>query len=588
MTRRIIIIVIAVAVLGGGGYFVYQRLNASKTSATANLQTTTVSTGTLVASVAASGSLASPQTGSVAWQVNGIVGTVKVKVGDQVNAGDVLMSVDQTRLDTSIVQAQAQLLTDQQALTNLITPANLATSLAQAQAALLTDQQNLTTLTSPATDAQIANANLAVVTAQQAITTAQRNVGYALNPAGQSLYDAINTAKVSLDQASANAQLANVSSSVQQYTQNFWLTDFYWKRYQDLQAKADADPTDAKKQSAANAYNDWKVLADKQATLQLTFQSDQEGKNSALAAAQTAYDKAQSQLNGALAGPDQAKVQLTQQQLTVAQAAYKQAQADLAKLQAGPTAADVAAVKAKIAADQTTLANLQAGPTDADIASAKARVAVDQANLAKLTVVAPFTGTVVAVNTNPGDTVTPGTVAVQLADLRSLQVSVSVSEVDINRLKVGQEVDLSLDAVQGKTFTGTVSSIGYLGTSTQGVVNFPVTVVIQHPDPTLKPGMTASAAVVTEKKSNVLVVPNRAIHVTGGQRTVTVLFEGLQIPVTVQVGLSNDTQSEITSANPQLKDGDTIVLNATTAASAGGGGGGGGGGFGGGGFRPGG
>src|SRR5206468_8311931 len=113
----------------------------------------------------------------------------------------------------------------------------------------------------------------------------------------------------------------------------------------------------------------------------------------------------------------------------------------------------------------------------------------------------------------------------------------------------------------------TVSEIGYVGTTTQGVVNFPVTVVVAHPDPALKPGMTASAAIVTDKKTNVLLVPNRAIHVTGVQRTVTVLFEGQQIPVPVQVGLSNDTQSEITGG--QLKEGDTIVLNTTAATSNG-------------------
>src|SRR5512144_2299532 len=135
MIRRIIGIVVVLAVLGGGGYYAYQRLTATTTSATASLSTTTVSTGTLVASVAASGALASPQTGNVTWQVNGTVGEVKVKVGDQVNAGDVLMAVDTNKLDTSIVQAQA---------------------------ALLTDQQNLANLIAPATDAQIANAELAV------------------------------------------------------------------------------------------------------------------------------------------------------------------------------------------------------------------------------------------------------------------------------------------------------------------------------------------------------------------------------------------------------------------------------------------
>jgi HlyD family secretion protein len=520
MVRRIVLIVILVAAVAAGGYYAYTRVNATKTSATANLQTTTVSTGTLVASVAASGALASPQTGNATWQVTGIVGQVDVKVGDVVTPNQVLMEIDQTRLDTSIVQAQASLLTDQQTLANL---------------------------TAPPTQAAVAADELAVVTASQAITTAQRNLRNALNPAGQSLYDAVATAKVAVDQASANSQLATVSQAVQDYTNNYWLTDFYWKRYQDLQAKYTASPTTENGTAAANAYSDYKVLADKQAQRQLTFSSDQEAKNQSLTQAQSAYNTAVNNLNAALAGPDPAKVALDQQQLAVAQANYNKAQDDLATLQAGPTAADVAAIKAKLA--------------------------VDQAVLDKLKVLAPFGGTVVAISTTTGDAVTPGTVAVQLADLHTLQVAVSVSEVDINRLKVGQEVDLTLDAVSGKTFTGTVSEIGYLGTTTQGVVNFPVTVVIANPDPALKPGMTASAAVVTDKKTNVLLVPNRAIHVVGGQRTVTVLFEGQQIAVPVQVGLTNDTQSEITGG--QLKDGDTLVLNANTAASTNGGGGGG-------------
>jgi HlyD family secretion protein len=519
MIKRIILIVVVLAVLGGGGYYAYTRLNASKTSATASLQTTVVSTGTLTASVAASGQLASPQTGNATWGTTGIVGQVDVKVGDVVTANQVLMEIDQTKLDTSVIQAQASLLTDQQTLTNL---------------------------TAPPSQAAVAADALAVVTASQAITTAQRALRNALNPVGESLYDAVSTAQVAVDQASAGAQLATVSQSVQDYTNNYWQTDFHWKRYQNLQAIYTASPTTENGTAAANAYSDYKVLADKQAQRQLTFTADQQLKNQTVSQAQAAYNTAVNNLNSAKAGPSPATVQLDQQQLAVAQANYNKTQDDLATLQAGPTAADVAAAKAKIA--------------------------VDQSVLARLNVVAPFAGTVVAISTTSGNSVTPGTVAVQLADLTSLQVAVSVSEIDVSRIKLGQEVDLSLDAVSGKTFTGTVSSIGYLGTTTQGVVNFPVTVVVAHPDPTLKPGMTASAAVVTDKKANVLLVPNRAIHVVGGQRTVTVLFEGQQIPVQVQVGLTNDTQSEITGG--QLKDGDTLVLNATTATTSTGGGGG--------------
>ena len=527
MIKRLIAIVVVLAVLGGGAYYAYTRLNAAKASTTANLQTTTLSTGTLIASVAASGQLASPQTGTVAWQAPGTVGTVNVKVGQVVHAGDVLMQLDPTHLDVSFVQAQATLLNDQTALATLMAGPSAV---------------------------QIQNAQLAVVQATQAITTAQRNLRNALNPVGQSLYDAVTNAQVALDSANANAQLATVSSSVQQYTNNYWQTDFYWKRYQDLQAKYVAAPNPDSLQKAQNAYNDWKVLADKQSQLQLTFQTDQETKNQAVAQAQSAYNTAVANLNGAKAGPDAATVTLDQQQLAVAQANLQQAQSDL-----------------------TTLQN---SPTLTDVTSAKAKIAVDEAVLAKTALLAPFDGTVTEVNTTTGDAVSSGTAAVVLADLSSLQVAVQISEIDVSRVKVGQEVDLSLDAISGQTFTGTVASVGYLGTTTQGVVNFPLTVVIAHPDPALKPGMTASAAIVTDKKSNVLLVPNRALHVVGGQRTVTVLFEGQQIPVTVQIGLSNDTQSEVTGG--QLREGDTIVLNATTATSTGGGFGGGGGGFGGG------
>ena len=518
MLRRIIIIVIVLAAVAGGAYYTYNRLTAASASPTANLQTTTVGTGSLVASVAASGSLASPQTGTAAWAIAGTVGQVNVEAGDVVTAGQVLMELDPQRLDTSVVQAQATLLSDQQTLANLMTPP---------------------------TQSQIAAGQLTIVQDTQAITTAQKALRNALNPAGQSLYDAVNTAKVAVDQASANAQLATVSQAVQDYTNQYWTTDFYWKRYQDLQAKATANPRPEAVTAAQNAFNDYKVLADKQAQRQLTFTTDQEAQNQTLSTAQSTYASAVANLNNALGGPDPAKVSLTTQQLAVA--------------------------TAKLQDDKDALTKLQAGPTDADVASIKAKIAVDQATLDKLKLVAPFDGTVVSISTTTGDSVAPGTVAVQLADLSSLQVLVNVSEVDINRVKSGQEVDLSLDAVSGKSFIGHVSEIGYLGTSTQGVVNFPVTVVITHPDPALKPGMTASAAVVTEKKDNVLLVPNRAIHVTGGQRQVTVLFEGQQIPVTVQVGLSNDTQSEITGG--QLKEGDTIVLNSTAATSTNGGGG---------------
>jgi multidrug efflux pump subunit AcrA (membrane-fusion protein) len=83
-----------------------------------------------------------------------------------------------------------------------------------------------------------------------------------------------------------------------------------------------------------------------------------------------------------------------------------------------------------------------------------------------------------------------------------------------------------------------------MGTSTQGVVTYPVTVEVDDPDPALRPGMTAAVSIIVERHEGVLVVANRAIQVAAGQRTVAVLFEGQRISVPVTLGLVGDTTSD--------------------------------------------
>jgi hypothetical protein len=75
--------------------------------------------------------------------------------------------------------------------------------------------------------------------------------------------------------------------------------------------------------------------------------------------------------------------------------------------------------------------------------------------------------------------------------------------------------------------------------------------------------MTASVQIVVERRDDVLLVPNRAIRTQGRQRIVQVLFEGQVIEVPVTVGLSNESQSEVTGQG--LREGDEVVINAATA-----------------------
>jgi multidrug efflux pump subunit AcrA (membrane-fusion protein) len=156
-------------------------------------------------------------------------------------------------------------------------------------------------------------------------------------------------------------------------------------------------------------------------------------------------------------------------------------------------------------------------------------------------------------------------------------VDVVVSEIDINKIQVGQAVQLSFDAIPNKTYDGKVTTVGTVGTSSQGVVNFPVTVQLTDADAKVKPGMSAAVSIEVATDNNVLLVPNQAVRSLGSQHTVTVLYQGQLIPVQVTVGISNDTTTEITGG--QLKEGDTIVLNpsaTSTGGTSGGGGGGGG------------
>jgi RND family efflux transporter MFP subunit len=173
----------------------------------------------------------------------------------------------------------------------------------------------------------------------------------------------------------------------------------------------------------------------------------------------------------------------------------------------------------------------------------------------------------------PGDIVTAGTTALRIDDLSKLYIVLSISELDISSIKVGQDATITFDAITGKEYNGKVTQISMVANVSQGVVNYPVTVQISDPDESILPSMTASVSIIVAKTDNVLVVPNNALRTSNGQRTVTVLFEGQQVSVPVIVGLIGDTTSEVIS--DQLRDGDTVVLSGSTTIASGGGNGGG-------------
>jgi len=211
---------------------------------------------------------------------------------------------------------------------------------------------------------------------------------------------------------------------------------------------------------------------------------------------------------------------------------------------------------------------LKDGVPAQDIQAAQAQVDSAQATLDQVKIKAPFSGTILAVNVVQGDMVGPGTLVVVIADLSELHVDVPVAEVDYNRLAAGQSAQLVLDAIPDTTYHGKVTQIGLNASTSGGSVSYPIRVVVSDADKNMLPGMTVAVEIEVSHLDNVLLVPNRALRNVNGSLVVYVLRNGVQKPVTVELGTNNDTMSVVTKGD--LKEGDVIVLNPSTSLTGGG------------------
>lgn len=257
---------------------------------------------------------------------------------------------------------------------------------------------------------------------------------------------------------------------------------------------------------------------------------------SRLSQAQKEYDAAASWLNNLLGTSNPIDLSVAESNYAVAQAELKDAQEHYEKLLSGPDPDDIAAAEARIAAAQAT---------------------VDLRHIA-----ARFPGTVTEIHSKQGDQVAPGSVAFRIDDLSHLLVDVQVSEVDINRLQLGQNVNLTFDAIFDREYHGVVHEVALVGSPVEGVVDFQVTVELTDADEVVRPGMTAAVNIIVEQLEDVVLVPNRAVRLRDGDRVVYVLRAGFPEPVPVILGASSELYSQLVQGD--LEVGDPIVLNPPT------------------------
>ncbi len=169
-----------------------------------------------------------------------------------------------------------------------------------------------------------------------------------------------------------------------------------------------------------------------------------------------------------------------------------------------------------------------------------------------------------ATTTSSGSTTTGKEVtAFTLASNESMMISVSVDELDINSVARGQEATITMDAIEDKTFTGTVTKVGSTSSNSgNGVAKYTVEITIPK-DVQMKVGMNASATIVIENRENVLTIPMNAIQEKGNQEFVYTSKDdegNLSGEVNVTTGLSDGDNVEITEG---LTEGQTVYYQRT-------------------------
>ena len=222
----------------------------------------------------------------------------------------------------------------------------------------------------------------------------------------------------------------------------------------------------------------------------------------------------------------------------------------------------------------------------AEIKVKEANLALDQAkeNAAARIIKAPISGTITALNIKIGDDL--GTASsssargslLTITDLEKLFAKISLNEIDVAKIKAEQKATLTFDAVENLTLTGKVTEIESVGAITQGVVSYAVKIALDSTDSRIKPGMSTSAAIVTDVKIDAIMVLNSAIKSNNGSsyaeapdETLTegsiggsangIILKNPPRRITVEIGLSNDTSTEIISG---IKVGDQVISRTST------------------------
>ena len=605
--HKILLVIILLAIGGGTYYFL-----KSKTSSTATRYVLGETTkGLITTSVSGSGQVSASNQADVKPEVTAKIISISVKAGQTVKAGDVLAELDSQNLSRKVTDARNSL---------TIAQSNLALKLAGP-----TDQD--LALAKKSVESAKAAYDLSVKNLEYVKSTAESNLNKALlsysggstSSESQSLINTYEDAKQTINSALLNMRSAIVLSDRILGFNNYNDTT---NSYKYLLGSRDSQTLANAKTSYGRAYasmvefekkynaviNAGWTRSDEESLLQTTLQTVQDMKTlqsdvykmllntstssqdlsqdsldnlkSSTSSQESAMINAINSVQSAIQAINSAKVNTTS-----SQSSLEQTKSDNAKSIESATS-DVNSKKNSYETAQIQLSAKTAKPRDVDIVATKIQISQAEntyqqalADLYSAKIVTPIDGVVAKIYQGIGDTANPDNNLISITTSKQM-ATISLNEVDTAKVKNGQKATLTFTAIDGLTITGTVSEIESIGTVTQGVVNYAVKIVFDTQDDRIKPQMSVSASIITSEAVDVLMVPNAAVKTdTDGTYYVETITDlGTQAinstgvtsvagpkNIKVEVGISNDTNTEITSG---LNEGDKVIIRTITGTAS--------------------
>jgi multidrug efflux pump subunit AcrA (membrane-fusion protein) len=183
------------------------------------------------------------------------------------------------------------------------------------------------------------------------------------------------------------------------------------------------------------------------------------------------------------------------------------------------------------------------------------------------TITAPYTGSISNINLVEGMVITAstnsntGAVSSQRIAVIKNQatpiVNVTVGETDVPNIKVGQKAEVTFDSISGETFTGVVATVDRIGTVSNNVTSYGVNIKLDSGSDLILPNMAATANIITASATDALYINSASLITQNGQTLARTLVNGKEVDIPVETGISDDTNTVITSG---LTEGQTVII----------------------------